>query len=202
MNVGTLLKVAAYWIDYKSFFMNAEIMRVLECFGHGPALLCATLRRFPRKMWAYKAYPHRLSIHETVWHLADREVVEYVHWRRFICGPSSGVPGIDSSAWSSSHGSYYQDIKNAVIIIRALRMVLYRSLAMLPTIAWAATAEVPIYGRISLDQWLEIRERSFAEQIGRMEDIYSEWLEVTSSAKAARLARKSRPMEMHVSTSS
>jgi hypothetical protein len=66
---------------------------------------------------------------------------------------------------------------------------------MLPTIAWAATAEVPIYGRISLDQWLEIRERSFAEQISRMDEIYSEWLEVTSSAKAARLTRKSRPVE-------
>jgi|SRR5208282_3468129 len=191
----SLQRVVAYWVDYESFFMNTEKMRVLECFGQGPALLCAALRRFPRKMWAYKAYPDRLSIHETVWHLADSEVVEYVHCRRFICGPSSGIPGIDSPAWSSSHGYFYQDIKNAVNMIRLLRIVLYRSLGMLPAIAWAATAEVPIYGRISLDQWLEIRERSFAEQISRMEEIYIEWLEVASSAKAARLARKSRPVE-------
>jgi hypothetical protein len=175
--------------------MDAEKGRVLECFGHGPVLLCAVLRRFPRKMWMYKGYPDHLSIHEMVWHLADSEVVEYLHCHRFISGHAAGTLTFDLSARSSHHGYFYQDIKEAVRIIRVLRKVSYRSLGMLPTIAWAATLEVPIYGRISLDQWLEIRERSFAEQITKMEQIYSEWLEVTSSARAARLAHKSRPVE-------
>lgn len=133
-------------------------------------------------MSVYKAAPDHLSIHETVWHLADSEVVEYVHCRRFITKPGSPALGIDSSPWSHNHGYFYQDIKEAVRIIRALRTVVNRSLRTLPEIAWASTAEVPIYGRISLDEWLVIRER--------MEGIYSEWLEFTASAKAAAAMRK------------
>ena len=171
-------------------------MLVLESFGNGAAVLCGALRRFPRRMWVHKPSPNRLSIHETVWHLADSEVVEYVNCRRFIAEPSSPPLGIDTFAWACGHRYFYQDIKEAVRIIRLLRNVVFCSLRALSPAVWSSTAEVPIYGRVSLDEWLEMRKRYFAEQLKRMEEIHSEWLEFTSLTKMARSSHKMRPVEL------
>jgi len=144
----------------------------------------------------YKPCPNRLSIHETVWHLADSEVVEYVNCRRFITEPDSSALGINTFAWSCDHRYFYQDIKEAVQMIRVLRSVVYRSLRAVSQTTWAFTAEIPFHGRVSLEEWLAIRERYFAEQMRRMEGIYSEWLEVTSLTRAARSTHKMRPVEL------
>jgi hypothetical protein len=189
----------AHWMEYSELSVNAEKRRVLECFGNGTAALGAALRRFPRRMWLYKASPDRVCIHETVWHLADSEVVEYVHYRRIIAEPGSPSLGIDPSAWSRNLGYFYQDVKEAMGIIRVLRQAIYRSLRTLPEIAWSHTAEVPIYGSVSLGEWLVIRERYMSEHIRRMEAIYSEWLEITSLVKTAISTRKTPPVESRAS---
>jgi hypothetical protein len=176
-----------------------EKRRVLECFANGAATLGATLRRFPRKMWLYKASSDRKSIHESVWHLADSEVVEYVHYRRFTAEPGSPALGIDPSAWCRKLGYFYQDVKEALGIIRVLRQAVYRSLRTLPETAWTQVADVPIYGRLSLDEWLVIRERYMLEHIRQMEEIYSEWLEITSLLKTATSTRKTPPTESRAS---
>ena len=41
----------------------------LESFGRAPALLCAALRQFPKKMWIFKPAIERWSIHEIIMHL-------------------------------------------------------------------------------------------------------------------------------------
>ena len=107
--------------------MNGERRRVLESFGSAPATLEDALRRFPRKMWLYKASPDQPSIHDTVWYLADSEAMEYVACRRLIADPDSSAPGHDSAAWSRGLGYFYQDVKAALDIIRTLRRVTYFS---------------------------------------------------------------------------
>lgn len=177
---------------------HQEKRRVLERFANGATTLAVTLRRFPRKMWLYKASSDRRSIHESVWHLADSEVVEYVHYRRFIAEPGSPVLAIDPSAWCRNLGYFYQDVKEALGIIRVLRQAVYRSLRTLPEIAWTHVIEVPIHGRVSLDEWLVIRERYMSEHIRQMEEIYSEWFEITSLLKTATSTRKT-PAESRLS---
>jgi hypothetical protein len=179
--------------------MNAERRRALESFVNAPAMLDAALRRFPRKMWSYKKSFDHPSIHDTVWYLADSEAVEYVSCRRFIAEPGSAVSGIDSSAWNRGLGYFYQDIKEAMEMIRVLRRITYRLLKTLPERAWTYTAEHPIHGRLSLDEWLEIRENDYPEHIQQMEGIYTEWIEAASSGKTAISLRKSRPIESFAS---
>jgi len=188
-----------YLMESPELPAHQEKRRVLECFANGAATLSFTLRRFPRKMWLYKASSDRTSIHESVWHLADSEVVEYVHYRRFIAEPGSPALGIDPSTWCRNLGYFYQDVKEALGIIRVLRQAVYRSLRTLPEMAWTHVTEVPIHGRLSLDEWLVIRERYMSEHIRQMEAIYSEWLEITSLLRTPASTRKTPPTELRVS---
>jgi len=149
-------------------------------------MLAAAIRRFPRKMWLHKGSAAQPSIHDTVWYLADNEVVEYVACRRLIAQPGLAEPEIDFAAWSRSLGYFYQDVKAAMQIIRVLRRVTYRLLTTLPEDAWANTADLPMHGRVSLGEWLQIRESHFPEHIHRMERIHSEWMKASARETAAQ----------------
>jgi DinB family protein len=179
--------------------MNSERRRALESFGNGAVLLTAALRRFPRKMWLYKKSQDSRSIHEVVWALADREVIEYIYCRRFVVDPGSPAVDIEPSAWPDRLGYFYHDIKDAMGIVRALRRSTYRFLASLPERAWTYTVEFPIHGQLSLEAWLGVRESYLPEQIQQMTGIYSEWLESTSAVKTVRTVRKSLSSESLVS---
>jgi hypothetical protein len=175
--------------------MNTARRRILESFRNGPAVLGAALARFPRKMWVYRPSSNQASIHETICQLADTEVIEYVYCRTLIVDPGLPAVGIDSSAWSGSLGYFYEDVKEAMGIIRALRRVTYHFLRVLPENSWTRVAELPTHGRLSLDEWLEIRESYFPEQIRRMERIHAAWCEVTASNQAVAALGKNSPVE-------
>jgi hypothetical protein len=175
--------------------MNVERRRALESFKNAPAMLGAALRHFPRKMWLYKESRDQQCIHDTVLHLADSEVVEYVSCRRLIAEPGSTAPKIDLAVWSRSLGYFYQDIKGAMEIIRILRRTTYHLLKTLPEAAWEYTADLPIHGRLSLGEWLDVRENQYPEHIQRMERIYFEWMEAASSDKDVISLHKASAIE-------
>jgi hypothetical protein len=174
--------------------MNAERRRILESFRNGPTLLTAALRRFPRKMWVYKHASNSPSIHESVCRIADSEVIEYLHCRSLVANPDSATTGIDSISWSGRLGYFYQDIKEAMGIIRALRRFTYHFLENLPEDLWTHASDQ----HISLDQWLAIRESNYPEQIRHMERIYYEWLESSPSASTVTAACKTLNFESFV----
>jgi len=174
--------------------MNAERRRILESFRNGPTLLTAALRRFPRKMWVYKHASNGPSIHDSVCRIADNEVIEYLHCRALVANPESAATGIDSVSGSGRLGYFYQDIREALGIIRALRRFTYHFLEKLPEDLWTRASDQ----HISLDQWLAIRESSYPEQIRRMERIYYEWLESSSSARTVAAACKTPSFESFV----
>jgi hypothetical protein len=176
--------------------MNTTRRRILESFRNGPVTLSAALGRFPRKMWVYKASPNQASIHELICHLADTEVIEYVYCRNLIANPALPAVGIDPSAWSGSLGYFYEDVKEALGIIRALRRVTYHFLKVLPENSWTRVAELAGSGRLTLDEWLEIRESYFPEQVRRMAQIHAAWLEATSSNQAVASPGKTLPAEV------
>jgi hypothetical protein len=174
--------------------MNGERRRVLESFGSAPALLEHALHRFPKKMWQYKASPDHPSIHDTVWYLADNEVMEYVSCRRLIAEPGSSPIAHDSAVWSRGLGYFYQDVKAAMEIIRTLRRVTYSLLKTLPEAAWTSSADFATHGRLSLDEWLTSRENHFPDYIQRMERIHSGWMEAVPSQKNLILTRRTPPI--------
>jgi hypothetical protein len=178
--------------------MNLNRRQTLESFAKGPAALDAALRRFPRMMWIYRTSPTGASIHGIVWELAEREVVEYAYSRCFIATPHSRVIGIDLSAWPNRLGYFYQNIRDAMGIVRALRRATCRFLETLPESAWTYTADLPVHGRRSLDEWLQVRESYLPAQIQRMEDIHAEWIKATSSARIATSLNKRAFLEPSV----
>ncbi|MFZ3215985.1 MAG: hypothetical protein WA192_08000 [Candidatus Acidiferrales bacterium] len=178
---------------------QAERRRILESFANGPATLGAALRRFPRKMWVYKDSPDRPSIHDTICSLADAEVIEYVYCRRFIADPGVPPVEIDPHIWTGNLDYFYVDIKAAMGVIRSLRRVTYHFLQVLPQNSWTRVLDLPGHGRLSLDDWLEIRENSFPANITRMERIYTVWWENRSSVHTPGSASKHVPVESFAS---
>jgi hypothetical protein len=174
--------------------VNGERRRALESFGSAPAMLEDALRRFPRKMWLYKTSPDQPSIHDMVWYLADSEAMEYVSCRRLIADPDSSAPGHDSVDWSRGLGYFHQEVKAALEIIRTLRRVTYCLLKTLPEDAWTCSADFPMQGRLSLDEWLAMRENQFPDYFQRMERIHSDWMQAVSSRKNMS-TRKNWPIE-------
>jgi len=49
-------------------------------------------------------------------------------------------------------------------------------------------------GRLSLDEWLAMRENQFPDDIQRMERIHSDWMQAVSSRRNM-LTRKNSPIE-------
>lgn len=175
--------------------MNVERRRSLESFRKGPALLTAALRQFPRRMWIYKHASEGLSIHDLVCRMADNEVIEYLHCRALVADPDFASLEMASMEWSGRIGYFYQNVREAMRSIRALRQFTYHFLEQLPENVWTRAAA----HRISLDGWLANREHYYPKQIRGMERIYYGWLEATWPPRAVIAARQSADFEAFAS---
>ena len=162
-----------------------ERRQTLESFGRGPALLCAAVRKFPRKMWLFKASQERWSIHEIILHLADREASEYVRCRHVIAEPGSHIYHIDSARWAESLGYFHQSTREALELVRRLRKMTYQLLAAVPEMVWANTMSHPREGLISLESWIERQERHIPHHISQMAENHETWLGLHPPRRAA-----------------
>jgi hypothetical protein len=174
--------------------MNAERRRSLESFRKGPVMLARALRQFPKKMWAYKHASDGSSIRDTVCRMADNEVIEYFHCRSLVANPDCATRESESMEWFGRLGYFYQDTKEALGIIRALRRFTYHFLGRLPENMWTREAQP----HISLDRWLANRESYCLNQIRGMERTYYGWLQVTWSPRSARAAYKNASFDAFV----
>ncbi|HWO30650.1 MAG TPA: hypothetical protein VNO32_17790 [Candidatus Acidoferrum sp.] len=149
---------------------------LFESFGSAPTRLGVTLRAFPRKMWIYKDSASSQSIHDLVWQFADDEVIEYIYCRRFAGDLGASPLALDASGIASSPEYFYQNTKEAMRIIRALRLAAYRFIGTLPHHVWDSAIELPTYGKVALSDWLQLRDRYASGQIQKMSQIYGAWL--------------------------
>ena len=158
-------------------FLSAERRQLLESFGCAPAALGAALRVFPRKMWVYKPSPSTHSIHDMIWHLADNEAVEFINCRSLIADSGPSLLALDSMGLPAKLGYFYQNIKEALGIIRALRPATYRLLKTIPDATWDSPIQIPTYGKLTLHEWLQIQETCIPEHIEKMHQVYVAWLD-------------------------
>ncbi|HUJ31592.1 MAG TPA: DinB family protein [Candidatus Acidoferrum sp.] len=165
--------------------MRDERRQMLESFGRAPALLSTALRHFPKKMWLYKPFPERWSIHEIILHLADSEANSYVRCRRFIAEPGSPVFRIDAARWAGTLGYFHQSTREALEIVRRLRKMTYQVLVAMPESIWANTVEHPRDGRISLEHWVGLQERHIPHHIDQMRENFELWLKTHPPRRSA-----------------
>jgi hypothetical protein len=136
-------------------------------------------------MWVYKDSANAQNIHDIVWELADNEAIEFIYCRRFIADCSPTAAAMDSLGLPGRLGYFYQNIKEAMAIIRALRPATYRFLKTLPDTAWDSPIEIPTYGKLTLHEWLQIQERCIPEHIEKMHQIYVAWLDAKAKGALA-----------------
>jgi hypothetical protein len=157
---------------------------MIECFGRGPALLCATLRPLPKKMWVYQPSSGRWSIHEIVLHLADREVNSYFSFRRLIAEPHREFAEFDAAQWAGSLGYFHQSTREAIEIIRRLRKMTYQLAVALPPAVWLRTVMHAQQGEITLEDWLQEQERHIPAYIDQIRENYAVWLKTHPPRKS------------------
>jgi hypothetical protein len=143
-------------------------------------------------MWLYKPAADRWSIHEIILHLADAEATAYVRCRRFIAEPGSPVLKFDSGRWAGSLGYFHQSTREALEIIRRLRVMTYQLLISIPESVWFYTVEHPKDGDISLEQWFERQEKHIPRHIDQMRLNYESWLKTHPPRKPASPSLSSR----------
>jgi len=162
-----------------------ERRQMLESFGRAPALLAATLRRLPKKMWLYKPAQDRWSIHEIILHLADSEASSYVRCRHFIAEPGNSIGEFDPALWAGSLGYLHQSTREALEIIRRLRRMTYQLLVTLPEPVWFHTVRHNAEGEISLEKWVERQESHIPHHIDQLLENYDIWLKGNPPRKPA-----------------
>ena len=150
--------------------------QLFESFGSLPTTLGATLRTFPRKMWIYKDSTTAQSIHNLVWQFADDEVFEYVNCRRFTGNLGVSPLTLATPKSPRSPEYFYQNIKDAMRIVRSLRLGAYGFIRTLPEHVWDSVVELPMHGKVTLSDWLQIRDRYASSQIQKMAQIHITWL--------------------------
>ena len=176
-----------------------ERRQILESFGRAPALLSATVRQFPKRMWLYKPSPERWSIHEIILHLADSEANSYVRCRSLIAEPGRLVAKIDTARWAGTLGYFHQSTREALEIIRRLRKMTYHLLVALPDSVWAHSVEQPAEGTIDLEGWIKHQERHIPRHIEQIQNNYQVWVKSHPPRKPALRIAESR-MTLSVET--
>jgi hypothetical protein len=162
-----------------------ERRRRLESFGRAPAVLSAALRQFPKKMRLYKPAPDRWSNHEVILHLADAEATAYVCCRRFIAEPGSRELKFNSARWAGTLTYFHQSTREALEIIKRLRMMTYQLLLSIPESIWSHTAEHTNGGDVSLKQWLERQDEHIRRPVEQMKRNHEAWLRTHPPRKPA-----------------
>jgi DinB superfamily len=165
-----------------------ERRSLIESFGRAPALLSATLRQLPKRMWLFKPSAGRWSVHEIILHLADSEATSYVRCRHLIAEPGRQVVGFDPGRWAMSLGYFHQSTREALEIIQRLRKMTHALLVTVPDPVWLHTIEHPREGEISLARWVERQEAHIPKHIEQMVKNYETWLESNPRRKPASRA--------------
>src|SRR5580692_846249 len=169
-------RTSKFHIGVRARMTRDDRRKMLESFGRAPALLSASLRQLPKKMWLYKPAPERWSIHEIILHLADSEASSYVRCRHLIAEPGLEVAEFDPARWAGNLGYFHQSTREALEIIRRLRKMTYQLLVSVPEPVWSHTVEYPKEGRISLELWIERQERHIPHHMDQMRQNYETWL--------------------------
>ena len=145
---------------------------LLISYAQGPALLKATLARFPKESLDFKPGPDKWNIQEIVFHLAESEVHGYLRGRTIIAEPGAAIQAFDQDRWVRSLDVSAQPMDEVVDLFRLLREMLARQLRALPEAAWEQYAMHSERGRITLERWLEIYVGHLDAHLAQLERTY------------------------------
>ncbi len=159
----------------KNKFTPHQRKKKIASYGNAYATLVRGLKKFPKKMWAFKPSEKDWSVHELIVHIADSEANSYIRCRRFIAEPGSVVMGYDGDQWASHLHYHAQSSADALQLFKWLRRKSYALIKDLPDAVWANTVNHSENGWMTMDDWLTIYAAHIPEHLEQMGRVYEEW---------------------------
>jgi hypothetical protein len=162
--------------------MNREERNALiEEYGRGYDLFAPALAEIPRKAWDFKPALNEWSIHETIIHMADSESIGATRARILIAQPGTTLMAFDDVAWCARLDYKNQNVDDALLVFKMVRLTTYHLLKALPDETFSHTVVhpergYPEYGEsYTLEKWLRIYTRHARDHIEQLKKNYQSW---------------------------
>lgn len=137
--------------------------------------LRAALHNFPKQSFDFKPAPDKWSIREIILHLADSEAVAYTRCRKIIAEPAANINSYDQDLWANELKYKDQNMDIALDLFSQLRISTFRLLEKIPDEKWNNYMIHPEFGKVTLDEWLNIYSNHVDVHIKQMNRNFTEW---------------------------
>lgn len=155
--------------------IEERAQRIQE-YGRGFDLLTDALTEIPREAWDFKPAPDQWSIHETLIHMADSEMVGVMRLHTLIAEPGSTVLPYNEGKWAEALGYRNQDVEDALQLFKLLRQTTHHLLQALPAQVFAHSVTHPDWQEpYTVEKWLVIYARHVPEHIEQMRKTFEVW---------------------------
>jgi len=154
---------------------------MIEEYGRGYDLLTAALAEVPREAWQFRPAPGEWSVHETLIHIADSEMMGVTRARMLIAEPGSTLMPYDETKWAVATNYRRQDSTDALQLFKLMRQTTYELLKTLPEQVFAQSlvhpqAVHPEFGEAyTLDKWLNIYTAHVRDHIEQLQKNHQAW---------------------------
>jgi len=148
---------------------DKERTQRIEDYGRGYDLLTDALAQIPREAWEFKPAPDQWSVHETIIHLADSEMVAVMRLRTLIAEPGGTIMAYDESKWAEALGYRKQNPDYALQLFKLLRQTTYPLLQAMPAHVYGHSLTHSEWDEpYTLEKWLVIYAEHVPEHIAQM----------------------------------
>jgi len=156
--------------------MNTEERNnLIKAYGDGYAVLKEVLKNIPRKIWQSRLPETTWSIHETIIHIANSEIIGYLELLTLLTEPGKTIAVYDQNNWSEKLGYNGQSVEDALELFQLLRVQNFRRLVSLPESAWNNSVKLPGGKTLTVEDWLARYTRHIPDHIRRIRKIYETW---------------------------
>ncbi len=155
---------------------NEERSQYIQEYGRGFDVLTHALAQIPRASWEFKPASNQWSVHETIIHMADSEMVGVLRLHTLIAEPGNTIMAYDESKWAQALGYPNQDIDEALQLFQRLRSKTLHLLQALPAQVYTHSVTHSEWNEpYTLDKWLVIYANHVPEHIAQMKKTVEAW---------------------------
>lgn len=149
---------------------------LIEAYGDGYAVLKEVLKNIPRKIWESHFPEIPWSIHETIIHIANSEIIGYLELLTLLTEPGKTIAVYNQKDWAEKLGYDGQSVEDALELFQLLRVQNFRRLVSLPETAWDNSVKLPDGKTLTVEDWLARYTRHIPDHIRQIREIYETWL--------------------------
>ncbi|HZQ08072.1 MAG TPA: DinB family protein [Anaerolineae bacterium] len=155
---------------------NEERSQTIQEYGRGFDLLTDALAQIPRPAWEFKPASDQWSVHETIIHMADSEMVGVLRLHTLIAEPGNTVIAYNESKWAEALGYRNQNTDDALQLFQLLRRTTYHLLQALPAQVFTHSVTHSEWNEpYTLEKWLVIYANHVPEHIAQMKKTVEAW---------------------------